>query len=55
MDEQTRKLRKLQPDNLIARLEKLPLAEKISTLAALKQSIEQDKKSLEEQLALINS
>lgn len=53
--QQEKRLRKLQPDNLIARLEKLPLQEKISTLAALKQIIEADKKRLEDQLALINN
>ncbi len=48
------RVRKLQPDNLIARLEKLTLAEKISTLNQLKKLIEDEKKRLEEQLALIN-
>ncbi len=48
------RVRKLQPDDLIARLEKLTLAEKISTLNQLKKLIEDEKKRLEEQLELIN-
>lgn len=51
----TTRVKKIKPENLLARLEKLTLAEKISTLNSLKKLIEEEKKRLEEQLALITN
>ena len=53
MKSDTPVIKKIKPENLHARLEKLPLGEKIEALNILKASIDADKKKLEEQLALI--
>lgn len=49
----TRKPRTITLDSLIAQLEKQPLEAKIKIQSAVKASIENDKKKLQEQLALI--
>lgn len=49
----TRKPRTITLDSLIAQLEKQPLEGKIKIQSAVKASIENDRKKLQEQLSLI--